>query len=205
MIWVEEWRPTPCLASCPAAESSSVPRGSACRQRRGPDSFATPLNSRSSGPIRRVRRDYTPEPVTAADRAAHLAKAGLPNDDARARYRSFLARAPIPSGARHQWQPLVSRLPSPLRANGRAPGRLRPHLDQPEPDPRHLARPRRRPPRPPFPPPPLTPPSAECRATNAEIAKCRVIPSPAPGSSPPPVSLARRPVGSCPTPPCRAP
>ena len=44
----------------------------------------------------RIRREYTPEPVTAADLAADLERAGLPNEEARARYRKFLATTPVP-------------------------------------------------------------------------------------------------------------
>ena len=46
--------------------------------------------------LTRIRRAHTPERVTAADLAADLERAGLPNENARARYRHFLETAPVP-------------------------------------------------------------------------------------------------------------
>ncbi len=60
------------------------------------DRYEFDLYSASGRLVRRIRRDHQPEPVTAADLAADLEMAGLPNEDARARYRSFLKMAPIP-------------------------------------------------------------------------------------------------------------
>lgn len=60
------------------------------------DQYGFDLYSGSGRLVRRISRDYQPEPVTAADLAAHLEMAELPSEDARARYRSFLSMAPIP-------------------------------------------------------------------------------------------------------------
>ncbi len=60
------------------------------------DHYEVDLYSPSGRLVRRLRREHTPEPVTAADLAADLDRAGLPNEDARVRYRKFLAKTPIP-------------------------------------------------------------------------------------------------------------
>ena len=60
------------------------------------DRYGFDLYSASGRLMRRISRDHQPEPVTAADLAADLEMAELPNEDTRARYRSFLRMAPIP-------------------------------------------------------------------------------------------------------------
>ena len=60
------------------------------------DRYEFDVYSPSGRMISRIRRAHAPEPVTAADLGADLERAGLPNEEARARYRKFLATTPVP-------------------------------------------------------------------------------------------------------------
>ncbi len=61
------------------------------------DRYEFELYDRTGHLLRRARRRHVPEPITAADLAALVAAAPLPNAEARARFQSSLEKAAVPA------------------------------------------------------------------------------------------------------------